>query len=110
MAAYVLAITDRWRWPGILSECNCPFEVPRQAIESAPDLLLLPPNERSATQFMARMGTPGRTLTAKFKGRHPGGFLRWLGSRARRTLGDFSRRETRERARQMRAIAGWLQG
>jgi hypothetical protein len=106
--ALALALVERWRRPGLVAVTNCPLGVPQALLDAAPDLLLQPLADRSATSFLAGLRRPDATLRAKLAAPHPGGFSRWLAARLARTARDLGDVETRQRARQAARLASWL--
>ncbi|HSG35321.1 MAG TPA: nucleotidyltransferase family protein [Sphingomonadaceae bacterium] len=107
-AAYAIALTDRWRKPGLLMASHCPQSVPEDLLDAAPALLFQPYAERAATQFRAMMERPSRAILEKARTLVRKGGLRWLGGRILRTIGDAANPEIRNRASSISAVSNWL--
>lgn len=115
-AALTLAVTDRWRRPGLLAESRCPLSVPEDIIVLAPSLLCKPVSARAQDFALVKLRRAGVPVLEKVRRiavrRHEfadiRGYLGWLAGQVRDGVGGVFDVASKDRARTIEALETWL--
>lgn len=115
-AALTLAVTDRWRRPGLLAASGCPLSVPEDIISLAPSLLCKPVSARAqdfALVKLRRAGVPvlekvRRIAVRRREFADARAYLGWLAGQVGDGVAGLFDPVNKHRARSIDALETWL--
>lgn len=115
-AALTLAVTDRWRRPGLLAASGCPLAVPEDIVTLTPAMMCKPVSVRAQDFALLKLRKPGVPAWAKFRrilarrrefadmGRYSG----WLSGQVRDSVAALFDQSSKIRARNIQTLSAWL--
>lgn len=127
-AAVVLALVDRWRVPGLITQCRPPVAAPASTVDAAEALLVQDISVRKGTGLLSDLADARRagigSLVGRIARRAAGGnraqyggdpqqapgYVSWALARAGETVRQVLSSEARQDARRTSHVGEWLNG